>query len=84
MSQEKVSRYKEEKAKRKDILKKQRFKNLLYKACAGAICLAIVGWIGFSVYQNNHEAKEKKKNAVAAEINLDAINEYTSGLTAQQ
>lgn len=84
MSQEKVARYKEEKANRQERIKKQKLKTLFYKALAGVVCLAIVGWVGFSIYQNKQESAEAEKNAVAAEINLDAISAYTSELTAEQ
>lgn len=83
MSQEKVARYKEEKANRQESIKKQKLKKMFYKGLAGVVCLVIVGWIGFSIYQEKQESVEEKKNAVAAEINLDAIADYTSGLTAE-
>ena len=50
MSQEKVNRYKEEKANRKEILAKEKRKQAVTKVCAGVIALALVGWIGYSVY----------------------------------
>ena len=50
MSQEKVNRYKEEKANRKEILAKEKRKQAVTKVCAGVIALALVGWIGDSVY----------------------------------
>ena len=41
MSQEKVNRYKEEKANRKEILAKEKRKQALTKVCAGVIALAL-------------------------------------------
>ena len=42
MSQEKVNRYKEEKANRKEILAKEKRHKRLMKICAGVIVLALV------------------------------------------
>ena len=46
MSQEKVNRYKEEKANRKELLAKEKKKQAVTKVCAGVIALALVCWIG--------------------------------------
>lgn len=84
MSQEKVDRYKEEKANRQQIMKKQKLRTLFYKGIAGLVCLLVVWWIGYSVYQDKQEKAEAEKNAVAAEINLDAITEYMNSLGTEE
>ena len=50
MSQEKVNRYKEEKANRKELLAKEKKKQAMMKAGAGVVVLALVCWLGYSVY----------------------------------
>lgn len=76
MSQEKVDRYKKEKANRKKIMKKQRITNALQRAALVAAAFAIVGWLGFSAYQKKEAVKERP----VAEINYDAVNDYMSQL----
>ena len=55
MSQEKVDRYKQEKANRKAILKKEKRMRIAGRILGIAICAAIVGWIGYSVYDSAEE-----------------------------
>lgn len=50
MSQEKVARYKDEKANRKKIIKRQKRKKLLIKILLIIIALAILAFLGWSVY----------------------------------
>lgn len=76
MSQEKVDRYKKEKANRRATLAKAKKKKLLVKILSAVACLAIVLWIGYAVYDNAQD----KANAIAAEVNLEPIQEYLSTL----
>ena len=78
MSQEKVDRYKQEKANRKTILKRERRKRIAARIVGVIVCIAIVGWIGYSVY----DSAEKKAAATQTEVNVSAITDYLSGLTA--
>lgn len=77
MSQEKVERYKQEKANRKKIIKKQRIMSVVRKCVLGLAALALVGWLGFSAYQT-HESNQER---AVAEVNYDAVNNYLSGLS---
>lgn len=77
MSQAKVNKYKEEKANRKQILKKQKRNRILARIAAAVICLAIVGWIGYSVY----DRQAKKDAAAQTAADLSAVQDYLSGLT---
>ena len=79
MSQEKVDRYKQEKANRKAILKKEKRMRIAGRILGIAICAAIVGWIGYSVY----DSAEKKAAATKTEVKVSAITDYLSGLTAE-
>ncbi|MGC4019380.1 MAG: hypothetical protein QM793_09270 [Muricomes sp.] len=76
MSQEKIDRYKKEKANRKQIMKKQRRINILRRAGISLIALALVGWLGFSVYQKHDSGKERP----VAEVDYNAINNYMTQL----
>lgn len=77
MSQEKVERYKQEKANRKKIIKKQRIMSVVRKAVLSLAALALVGWLGFSAYQT-HEAKQERP---VAEVDYNAVNNYLSSLS---
>lgn len=80
MSQEKVNRYKAEKANRKAILKKEKRKKIITRVVGTLVCVAIVGWIGFSIY----DSAEKKAAASQTEVNLNAVTDYLSGLSAAE
>lgn len=77
MSQEKVDRYKQEKANRKQIIRKQRMMNVLRKCVLSVIGLALIGWLGYSAY-NTHTVNQERELAT---INYDAVNTYLDGLT---
>ena len=49
MSQEKVDRYKEQKANRKQIMAREKHEKFLVKLCAGLVALALVCWLGYSI-----------------------------------
>ena len=79
MSQEKVARYKEEKANRKAIMKKQKRAKVLRNSIASVVLVAVVGWVGYSAvdfYIDNRPRTE-------VEVDYAAINEYQQGLSAE-
>ena len=77
MSQEKVNKYKEEKANRKTILKRQKRNRIIARVISSVIGLVIVGWIGYSIYDR---AMTNIKTS-QTEVDLAAVNDYISGLT---
>ena len=79
MSQEKVTKYKEAKANRKETMKKQKRVKMLRSTIIGVVCVAVLGWVGYSAvayYQDN-------KPREAVEVDYAALNEYTNGLNAE-
>ena len=48
MSQEKVTKYKEEKANRKETMKKQKRASVLRNTVAAVVLEAVLGWVGYS------------------------------------
>lgn len=78
MSQEKVNKYKEEKANRKAILKKEKRNRIIAQIISSVIGLAIVGWIGYSIYDNVVTGIKTSQT----EVNLDAVSDYLNSLTA--
>lgn len=77
MSQEKVDRYKKEKANRKETMKKEKMKHMIRRCVVSICCLAMVGWLGYSAYNVYEESRPKESVAV----NYDAVTEYQSELT---
>lgn len=71
MSQEKVNRYKEEKANRKELMAKEKRKQKLSKLCAGVVALVLVCWLGYSVYDT-----ATRPDTSAVEIDASALDEY--------
>ena len=78
MSQAKVDRYKEEKQKREKLQKKGKRELLLWKIVGIIVLVALVGWIGFSVYQN-----VQKDASHTYEMKTDALDHYMNGLNAE-
>lgn len=79
MSQEKVARYKEEKANRKSMMKKEKRKNFFTKCIVGVVALGVVGWIGYSAY--NMYASNKPRQT--AEVDYSEINTYIDNLNGK-
>ncbi len=76
MSQEKVDRYKQEKANRKQIMKKQKRKKILWNTSAALVAVVLVGWIGYSGYQVYEDGKERN----VVEANFEAVDSYLNEL----
>ena len=76
MSQEKVDRYKKEKANRKKNLKKEKFQNILRKCVVGVVGRVLIGWIWYSAYGTYESNKPKDK----VQIDYTAVNDLTQNL----
>lgn len=79
MSQEKVARYKEEKANRKSMMKKEKRKDFFRKCIVGVVALGLVGWIGYSAY-NMYESNRPRQTA---EVDYSEINNYIDNLSGE-
>ena len=80
MSQEKVDRYKQEKANRKQIMHRQKMMGLVRKCVLTLAGLALIGWLGFSAYDTYESGKER----VVAEADYTAVSDYLNSLVAAQ
>lgn len=76
MSQQKVDRYKEEKANRKQTIKKERVKHLIRRCVVGVLGVALIGWLGYSAY-NVYESNQPKQTAA---VDYQAISDYQQKL----
>lgn len=80
MSQAKVDRYKAEKANRKEIMKKEKRMKVVRNVTATIVCVALIGWIGYSSwnsYMNNQPAEN-------AEVDYTAVTDYLSDMYAAE
>lgn len=83
MSQEKVDKYKREKANREKIQKKEKRILFLEKLAIGAVALAAVAWIGYSAYGVlTRPDPEAEQEVVTTEMDVSALNEYLAELSA--
>lgn len=78
MSQEKVARYKEEKANRKKNMKKAKMKKALGKTAAWIAGIAIVGAIGYSSYISYIN------KPVEVTADMSAFDEYVTGINEEE
>ena len=64
MSQAKVDKYKQEKANRKEIMRKEKLQNTIRRCVVGVVAVALMGWIGYSAYNTyaTNAAKEHWKD----------------------
>lgn len=77
MSQEKVDRYKKEKANRKQNMKKQKLANAARKCIVAVIGLLLVVWIGYSAYDLYDSNKEPDQ----VQIDYRAFDDFSQGIT---
>lgn len=76
MSQEKVDRYKKEKANRKENVKKEKFRNVVHKCVVCLVGIVLIGWIGYSVYGRYEENRTNQE----AHVDYSALTNLNSEL----
>ena len=79
MSQEKVTRYKEDKANRKELMKKAKQKRAIRNTITSLALLATFAWVGYSAvdYIITNQPRE------AVEIDYTMIDEFISEMKAE-
>ncbi len=77
MSQAKVDKYKENKANRKEILKKEKQRHKLEKIGVSVVAVLVVGWLGFSVYVSYLDSIPKE----TVSINYTAVDDYLTSIS---
>ena len=80
MSQEKVNKYKEQKANRKKEVKKEKTTRILTSFIGAVVGIALVAWIGYSAYDMIATDIASAKT----EVELSAITDYITDLTATE
>ena len=74
MSQAKVDRYKEEKANRKKVMRKEKIR----KCAVAVVAAALVVWIGYSAY-NMYESSRPVKEA---EVNYQSVDTFNQEIAS--
>ena len=82
MSQEKVDRYKEYKANKQKIWKKEKRIRRLEYIAALVVVVALLGWFGFSVYQKVSDPGEQ--SAQVYTMDTTAVDEYLQGIMQEE
>ena len=76
-----IHQYKEEKANREKIQKREKRIFFLEKLAIGVVVLGMVGWIGYSAYGVlTREDPNEEKTVVTTEMDTTAISDYLKGL----
>ena len=81
MSQEKVDRYKKEKANREKTMKKEKMIRRIEYGLTGLVLCGLVVWCVFSVYQKAAEAKASE--VTVYEINTQAMGDYAESVQVE-
>ena len=79
MSQEKVDRYKEQKANRKEMMKKAKRAELIRNCVASVVLVAVIAWVGYSVvtYIIKHQPRPE------VDVNYTSVADYVEGLNKE-
>ena len=80
MSQEKVARYKEEKANRTTRMTNEQRKHFFRKCVVGVVAIGLIGWIGYSAY-NMYESSRPRQ---MAEVDYSEIDSYIESLNGTE
>ena len=78
MSQEKVNKYKEAKANRKETMQKEKQQRALRRWVVGICGVALAAWLGYSAVNMYQESQPRE----SVEVDYDAITEYQQDLTS--
>ena len=82
MSQQKVDRYKKQKNDREKIQRREKWELRMEKLAIAVVCIAMVGWIGYSAYDLvTREDPNAEQEVVTTEMDVTALTDYLSGLS---
>ena len=81
MSQEKVNRYKKDKANRQKIMKREKIIRRLEITIAAVVVVGLLIWFGTAGYQNSVAVAEDNADTVTTSLDVSAMDEYLTGLT---
>ena len=77
MSQAKVDRYKQEKANRKETIKKEKTANAIRKSVVVIAAVAVIGWVGYSAVDTYQSYQPKE----SVEVDFSALDNLSLELS---
>jgi len=80
MSQKKVDKYKQQKANREKIMKREKLMHRLEMTAVAVVLIALVGWFGFSIYARAQQNKPAKEYV----LDTNALDSYLNALTTDE
>ncbi|SFN93498.1 hypothetical protein SAMN04487831_10568 [Pseudobutyrivibrio sp. UC1225] len=80
MSQQKVDQKKLDKKNRRSTLRKKKIEEVLSLAIVAVIGIAILGWVGYSVYTKVQDSAAENATYEYYDIDTAAIQDYLSSL----
>ena len=82
MSLQKVDRHKKQKNDREKIQRREKWELRLEKLAIAVVCIAMVGWIGYSAYDLvTREDPNAEQEVVTTEMDVTALTDYLSSLS---
>lgn len=82
MSQEKVDRYKKDKANRQKIMKREKLVVRLEIAAVIVVLVGLISWFSFAVYQNVTASASADAETVTTSLDLTDIDAYMNELSS--
>ena len=84
MSQKKVDIYKEQKANRKQIIKKEKRMLMIEKTVACVVLAAIICWIGYSIYGRITRVNPEDVKVETTTLDTSALDEYAMNIEQEE
>ena len=84
MSQEKVDKYKKDKANRQKIMKKEKMLRRLEFTVAAVVLVGLVSWFSVAVYQNVKSNAQENAESVVTSLDLTAMDDYLEVVSAAE
>ena len=81
MSQEKVEKYKREKANREKIMRRERWIRRLEYGGSAVVLLALIVWFSFAVYKNVESGSAV--STTTTEMDVTAVQDYLNNLSME-
>ena len=79
MSQEKVDKYKDQKVRRKEIMKKQRRMHIIRSIIISVLAIALLGWMGYSAY----DMFMKNQPRQVVEVDYSPVENYLNEVVSE-
>ncbi len=83
MSQEKVDRYKKEKANRQQIMRREKIRTRLGILAAAVVLVGLLGWFSVAVYQNSKATAAANQDVETIALDTTDIETYLNDVASE-